>query len=141
MKIPTEDIRTKIAEKGLKVTPQRVIILEAICKLGNHPSAENIIDYIQKNYPSIAVGTVYKVLDTFVENRLIKRVHTAAGVMRYDGNTKKHHHLYSSDSGIIEDYEDKELDQLLENYFANKKINDFNIEEVVLQIKISANKE
>ena len=42
------EIRNKLIEKGLKVTPQRIAILEAIIKLNNHPTAENIIDYIRK---------------------------------------------------------------------------------------------
>ena len=59
-------------ESGLKVTPQRVAILEAIITLNNHPTAENIIDFIRKNHPNIATATVYKVLDILVENSLIK---------------------------------------------------------------------
>ena len=31
--------REKLQEKGLKVTPQRVAIYEAIVKLKNHPTA------------------------------------------------------------------------------------------------------
>jgi hypothetical protein len=41
-------IRNKLTDKGLKATPQRIVILEAILKLNNHPAAENIIDYIIK---------------------------------------------------------------------------------------------
>ena len=67
------EIRNKLIEKGLKVTPQRIAILEAIIKLNNHPTAENIIDYIRKNHPNIATATVYKVLDALVENELIQK--------------------------------------------------------------------
>ena len=42
------EIRSKLIEKGLKVTPQRMAILEAIIVLNNHPTAENIIEYIRK---------------------------------------------------------------------------------------------
>ena len=55
-------------EKGMKVTPQRVAIYEAIVKLNNHPTAEIVIDYIKANNPNISVGSVYKVLDSLVEN-------------------------------------------------------------------------
>ncbi|MBC7748188.1 MAG: transcriptional repressor, partial [Methylotenera sp.] len=40
-------LREKLQEKGLKVTPQRVAIYEAIVKLKNHPTAENVIEYIK----------------------------------------------------------------------------------------------
>ena len=112
-----EEISTKLNEKGLKVTPQRIAILEAIVKLNNHPTAENIIEYIGKNHPNIATATVYKVLDALVSNELIKKVKTERGIMRYDAILKSHHHLYCSESDRIEDYNDDELNEMLEKYF------------------------
>jgi Fur family peroxide stress response transcriptional regulator len=133
--VSKEDIRNKLSEKGLKVTPQRISILEAVYNLNNHPTADNIIEHIHKSHPNIATGTVYKVLDTLVENQLIKKVKTDADNMRYDGITETHHHLYYSKSDLIEDYIDKELDDLLADYFKSKRIAGFNIEEIVLQIR------
>lgn len=129
------DIRNKFSEKGLKITPQRVVILEAIYKLNNHPTADNIIEYIRESHPNIATGTVYKVLETLVANGLIKKVTTDKDIMRYDGKIENHHHLYSSGDDLIEDYKDEELDKLLQNHFKNKSINGFKIEDMVLQIR------
>jgi Fur family peroxide stress response transcriptional regulator len=130
----TNKIRNKLVEKELKVTPQRMAILEAIIKLNNHPTAENIIDYIRKNYPNIATATVYKVLDALVANELIEKVKTESDVMRYDAIMESHHHIYYSDSDRIEDYSDNDLNELLEKYFEKKKIPDFKIEDIKLQI-------
>ena len=128
------EIRNKLSEKGLKVTPQRIAILEAIVKLNNHPTAENIIDYIRNNHPNIATATVYKVLDALVENELINKVKTERDVMRYDAVMESHHHLYCSQSDRIEDFVDPELNEIIEKYFEKKKIPDFKIEDVKLQI-------
>jgi len=128
------EIRNKLIEKELKVTPQRIAILEAIFKLNNHPTAENIIDYIRKNHPNIATATVYKVLDALVANKLIKKVKTERDVMRYDAIMESHHHLYCSESDRIEDFVDTELNEMIEKYFEKKKIPDFKIEDVKLQI-------
>jgi len=128
------EIRNKLTEKGLKVTPQRIAILEAIIKLNNHPTAENIIDYIRNNHPNIATATVYKVLEALVANELIKKVKTERDVMRYDAVMASHHHLYCSESDRIEDFVDTELNELIEKYFKKKKIPDFKIEDVKLQI-------
>jgi Fur family transcriptional regulator, peroxide stress response regulator len=130
----TEDFRNQLIEKGLKVTPQRIAILEAIVKLGNHPTAENIIDYIRKNHPNISTATVYKVLDAFVSCSLINRVVTERDIMRYDAVMESHHHLYYSDSDRIEDYKDDELNRILEAYFEKKGIPGFKIEDLKLQI-------
>jgi len=134
MPVDLNEIRNRLVDKGLKVTPQRMAVLEAITTLQNHPPAENIIGYIRKNHPNISTATVYKVLETFVSCGLIKRVKTEAGIMRYDAILETHHHLYCSESDRIEDYKDEELNRLLETYFATKEIPDFKIEDIKLQI-------
>jgi Fur family peroxide stress response transcriptional regulator len=131
----TEEIRNKLTDRGLKVTPQRMAILEAIYNLKNHPTAENIIDYIKKMYPNIATGTVYKVLGVLVENRLIKKVTTEKDAMRYDGVMESHHHFYCQETELIKDYFDEELDELLQKYFEKKSLPGFKIEDIILQIK------
>lgn len=129
-----EEIRQSISAKGLKVTPQRVAILEAISNLHNHPTAENVAEYIKANFPHIAVGTIYKVLETFVEHDLLKKVKTENGIMRYDEVLSNHHHLYCTETERIEDYEDPTLNALIHNYFKKKKIKNFKIEDIKLQI-------
>lgn len=129
-----EEVRQSISAKGLKVTPQRVAILEAITSLHNHPTAENVAEYIKSNFPHIAVGTIYKVLETFVEHDLLKKVKTDNGIMRYDEVISNHHHLYCTETERIEDYEDAALNELIHNYFKKKKIKNFKIEDIKLQI-------
>ncbi|MDY6800875.1 MAG: transcriptional repressor [Bacteroidota bacterium] len=128
------DLHNILLNKGLKITPQRLIVFEAVVSLGNHPSTEKIIYHIKENHPHIAKGTVYKILDTFVEKGILKRVKTDKDVMRYDHDLEKHHHLYSVDSDRIEDYYDEDLNQLLEQYFEEKKIKNFEIKDIKLQI-------
>jgi Fur family peroxide stress response transcriptional regulator len=131
----SEEIRKRLAEKGLKVTPQRIAIMEALSTLHNHPSADNVLEYIRKYHPNIATATVYKVLDTLVSKNLIAKVKTEKDSMRYDAVLEKHHHLYDADSSRIEDYSDDELNRLLEKYFTKKGIPGFQIEDIQLQIK------
>jgi len=134
MKPSIENIRNKLAEKGLKVTPQRLVILDAVYQLGNHPTADQIIGYIREKNPNIASGTVYKVLDTLIDNHLIKKVTTEKNVMRYDGMLENHHHLYCSENDTIEDYVDEELDHLLSGYFQSRNLKGFRITRFSLQI-------
>lgn len=134
MKKKIEQIRNKLMSKGLRVTPQRMAVLEAIVKLKNHPKAENIIGFIKKNHPNIATGTVYKILDTLIENDLICKVQTENDVMRYDAETKNHHHLHLIGSEKIEDYYDEELTGILQKHFAKKNIPDFKINDIQLHI-------
>ena len=134
MEISISQIKDRLVEKGLKVTPQRIAILEAIYILNNHPTAEMIMDYIKDTHPGISTATIYKVLDALVENQLINRVKTEKGIKRYDGITENHHHIYCSESEEIEDYMNKNLDQLLADYFKKNGIENFEIRDIKLQI-------
>jgi len=129
-----KEIADILSAKGLRVTPQRIAILGAIIQLDNHPTAENVIEYIKKKHPHISVGTVYKVLDSLVENNLLKKVKTERGIMRYDPLLSNHHHLYCVETDRIEDYEDERLDALITDYFEKKGIKNFSIQNIQLQI-------
>jgi Fur family transcriptional regulator, peroxide stress response regulator len=128
------DHKDELVRNYLKVTPQRLAVLDAIHSLKSHPTAENIITYIKTQHPNVAVGTIYSTLELFVKKCIITKVKTEKDVMRYDGILEKHHHLYSSENEQIEDYFDENLNQVIEDYFIKKKIPGFQIEEVKLQI-------
>jgi Fur family peroxide stress response transcriptional regulator len=130
----TSKVRNKLIEKGLRVTPQRIAIYEAILKLNNHPTADDIAAFIKQDHPNIATGTVYKVLDSLVFNGLVKRVKTEKDVMRYDAILENHHHLYCAKSDCIADYYNNEINELLSEYFRKNEIPDFKIEDIKLQI-------
>jgi Fur family peroxide stress response transcriptional regulator len=133
--ITADQIKNMLTEAGLKITPQRLIVLEAIHKLNNHPTADHIMAYVRQTHPNIATGTVYKVLDILEEKELIRKVKTDSDFMRYDAVLEKHHHMYCADSERIEDYFDTDLDELLEDYFDRKGIANFKIEDIKLQLK------
>jgi len=128
------DLSNRLADKGLKVTPQRTAVLDAILTLKNHPTAENIIDHIRISYPNISSATVYKVLDAFITHGLIRRVKTERDVMRYDSVMDSHHHLYCSESDRIVDYHDEELTKILTEHFRKRKIPGFVIEDMKLHV-------
>jgi Fur family peroxide stress response transcriptional regulator len=109
-------------------------VLEALRNLRTHPTADDIINYVKNEHPEYSVGTVYNTLETFTEKGLIKKIKTEKDVMRYDGFTDKHYHLYSKRSEKIEDYYDQELTRMIERYFKSKKIDGFKIEDIQIQI-------
>ncbi len=128
------DAREKIAAGNLKVTPQRVAILETLIKMNNHPTADMLYAKLQKKEPNISLGTVYKTLETFAQEGIINKVKSDSGHLRYDAITDRHHHIFCSDTKDITDYFDGELDLLLYDYFKKKNIPGLSIEDVKLHI-------
>ena len=128
------DYKTKLKERGLKVTPQRLAVLEAVDVLHDHPTAEEVGSFIRKLYPNIATGTVYKTLETLVDKDIIIRVKTDRGILRYDAVREAHHHLYCAQTDRIEDYYDDDLTKIINRHFKKKVIPNFRIEDIKLQI-------
>jgi Fur family peroxide stress response transcriptional regulator len=140
--MPDNKLIEILARNDLKITPQRIAVLEVILNLDFHPSAEDIIEYIRLNFPNVPIGTVYKILDAFEKKGIIRRIKTDKDTIRYDAVSEQHHHLYSDKSDRIEDYFDEDLNRLLNNYFKKKKIPDFEILDFKVQImgKFTENK-
>jgi Fur family transcriptional regulator, peroxide stress response regulator len=121
-----QNIHTRIVEAGLKATHQRIVVYETLMDLhGHHPVAEEVYQKLKPFNPSISLGTVYKTLDTFVEKNIISRVLSEEGGKRYDVNISTHNHIYCSNTKEIMDYEDRELEELISNYFKAKSIDNF----------------
>ena len=130
------DIITQaLAAKGLKITHQRIVVLKELINTVKHPTAEQIYEKVKKNNPSISLATVYKILETFVDNELIKRVSTPKGSMRYDARTDYHNHIFVSNTDEIMDYEDDELKRILTEYLSKRKFENLNITDFKLQIR------
>lgn len=118
----------KLEAAGLKVTIQRMAILEFLEETKVHPSVEIVYKKIKAKYPRITLSTIYNTLETFAEKKIINKVFTPDGKTKYDGNTKKHHHFYDKSSGKITDIYDAELNELITNYLKNKEFENIEIE-------------
>jgi Fur family ferric uptake transcriptional regulator len=81
-------------EHGFRVTPQRQIILGAICAGGGHTTIEEIYARAQAAAPAINRATVYRTLDFLCELRLVVAADVGGGRMVYEiASPTPHHHL------------------------------------------------
>jgi Fur family peroxide stress response transcriptional regulator len=132
--MPNKEAAQILIEKKLKVTPQRLAVLDVVHTLDNHPTADQIIEVIRFSQPNVSLSTVYKILDTFTRKGILTKVKTDNETMRYEPALEHHHHLYCAESERIEDFNDPGLDALIHNYLASVKVPDFEIQDVRLQI-------
>jgi Fur family transcriptional regulator, peroxide stress response regulator len=69
---------TRVAASGRRVTPQRLAVCEALLAHGGHPTTAEIWQRIKKAvHPSISQATVYNTIATLEELRLIRKLDIA----------------------------------------------------------------
>jgi Fur family transcriptional regulator, peroxide stress response regulator len=85
--------KQKIKHTGLKLTPQRLAIIDYLKDNHEHPSAEDIYKSIAERFPTMSFATVYNTLETLREKRVIQELSIDPRKKRFDPNPKPHHHL------------------------------------------------
>jgi Fur family peroxide stress response transcriptional regulator len=78
---------------GIKLTPQRLAILDYLEGNTDHPSADDIYKAVQKAFPTMSFATVYTTLDTLRQRGKLTELSIDPAKKRFDPNTGKHHHL------------------------------------------------
>jgi Fur family peroxide stress response transcriptional regulator len=94
------------------MTVQRRVVLEALSKRDDHPTADQVLEDVREDMPSMSRSTVYRVLDTLVRLGLaVKTSHPGAAV-RFDPTTERHHHLICLRCEKMVDLHEPQLDAL-----------------------------
>lgn len=99
-------------KRGLAVTVQRRTVFEAVSVRRDHPTADMVYDSVRERIPGLSRTTVYRVLETLVGAGLVRRVHHAGGVTRFDPITERHHHLVCEACSRLVDLEDAAVPEL-----------------------------
>ncbi len=74
-------------------TKQRKLVLEAVRSYHDHPTAEQIFEYVHAQDSKISHGTVYRNLNCLSEDGVICHVRVP-GADRYDFRTELHYHMF-----------------------------------------------
>ncbi len=78
---------------NLRMTRQRKVILEELCKVKTHPSADEVYEMVRKRLPRISLGTVYRNLEILSESGDIQKLEPGCSLKRFDGDTSEHCHI------------------------------------------------
>lgn len=89
--------------KGLKITPQRLAIFDALQGDAGHPTALTVYERVRATMPAISLRTVYQALNDLADMGMIRCISIGGDAARYDPNTAEHHHLVCSRCGAITD--------------------------------------
>ncbi len=102
-----------LRERGYRLTPQRLMVLEAIHDAESHVSAEEIYAQVRARYPEVNISTVYRTLELLKKLELVTETDLGGGILRYHHVDKgHHHHLICQKCGRMFDLDESVLDSL-----------------------------
>jgi Fe2+ or Zn2+ uptake regulation protein len=92
-----------LRRRGLRATPQRRAIIDAVRTAAGHVTAESVFDQVRTELPTISLKTVYETLHTLVAVGEMRELALGAGPTRFDTTVGPHHHLICLKCNRIED--------------------------------------
>ena len=107
-----------LREKGYRLTPQRMLVIESLHEADSHISAEEIYEQLHSRYPYSNISTVYRTLELLEELNLVTETNFGEGRVRYHVAEKgHHHHLVCRTCGKITDLDESVLYSLRDALF------------------------
>ncbi len=102
--------------KTQRNTVQMCIVLEAVAKLANHPTADEVYAKVIQRHKSISRGTVYRNLDKLAREGVIDKIEVSGKAYRFDHRVIPHYHAICDSCFRLFDIESKsslDLDEVV----------------------------
>lgn len=106
-------------------TVQQAAVLDAVKYLANHPTADQVYDYIKDINPGLGRATVYRNLNKLSENGQLAKIKMFGSADRYDHNIHQHYHFVCEQCGAFCDIDIPYMAEINEKYknFGGRRIN------------------
>lgn len=99
----TDALSQRLADSGLRSTPQREVVYNVLLKKRDHPTADEVYARVRSELPTISLATVYNCLETLVQCNLVRSVNFERGPTRYCPNLRPHAHFHDEQTGKTHD--------------------------------------
>ncbi len=87
-------IAESLRRAGHRLTPQRMMVVQAIAESGGHLTAEAIHRRVKRVYPYLDIATVYRVLSLLKRLHMVTEIGLGGESARYEVTDEQgHHHL------------------------------------------------
>ena len=107
-----EAVKT-LQEQGHRLTPQRMLVLDAVSGSDGHISAEEIYTQVRARYPYANISTIYRTLELLKKLAIVTETDLGEGRVRYHLAEKgQHHHLICRNCGRVMDLDEEMLSPL-----------------------------
>jgi Fur family ferric uptake transcriptional regulator len=110
-----KSLKQSLADKGVRKTKKRDVILDVFSRAGGHLTIEELLDRVKKVDPKIGYVTVYRTLKLLKEYGLAHQWQFGDGHSRFEKASERHHdHLICMKCGKIIEFEEDEIERLQE---------------------------
>lgn len=97
------DLRGACTDRGVRLTPQRDVLLRVLSETIGHPTADDLVQKVRAVLPSVSHATVYRNVQELVRAGLIGTLERAGGAMQFEVNPEAHHHFVCRGCGQVWD--------------------------------------
>ena len=100
-----------LLKAGIQPTAQRIAICRYVLCEANHPTADDVKAWADKNFPKLSLATVYNTLGILVKAGLLReyRFGDSERVI-YDNNLSNHHHFLDEKTGKVFDIDEHDIE-------------------------------
>jgi len=99
----TDDAAARLRHAGLRVTRQRVSILDALASLGGHRTADEVAAALRGAGAPLPRASLYHALGAMAAAGVLLVADAGPGVARYEVASSWHHHLVCRSCGAVLD--------------------------------------
>ena len=85
-------LRARLRERGLRLTPQRELILRAVDEL-RHATPDEVLAEVRRHSTAVNLSTVYRTLEVLEEVGLVRHAHLSDRAPTYH-STSGHEHFH-----------------------------------------------
>lgn len=121
-----EDLLDRLKSKDIRLSHQRLKVLEYLSCSKSHPTVEQIYTDLHKEVPTLSKTTIYNTLNILIKTGIVRVLTIEDNETRYDLISENHGHFKCESCGKIYDF-DIDIDSFSTEQLSNFKINDKSI--------------
>ncbi len=111
---PEERLREHLRARNLRLTPERLQVLEGVLSREGHFDAEELLEYLRRSNKSVSRATLYRTLDHLAEAGLVKKHHFSEGHALFEHvyGRAHHDHMVCDRCGKVIEFVNEQIEAL-----------------------------
>lgn len=110
-----------LGDSKLRTTSARLAVLSYLGQSAGPRGADEVLEHLSSEHQRVDKATIYRMLETFHQKGLVKRLEFGEGKYRFELVGEDHHHLVCEKCGSVQDISDCNIPSLEKDIMKKKK--------------------